>query len=542
MKCLILGLDGATWNLLKIWTDDGELPTLNKMINSGVSSNLESTIPSLTPPAWTSMFTGVNPGKHNIYDFFIMDGYNKQYLTSTERKAKCIWELLNDKKMIVLNIPQTYPPDAVNGIMVSGMGTPTLKSNFVHPKSIKQWFLKSGYELEVGISDVPKETYIKKMIDRDLKILDITSNLINNKEWDLSICVLTGSDRLQHFFWHYMDPTHPLHQKTTNKKFKYAILDYYKAVDKKLDELITSSDTLNKTNVIIASDHGFGPTCHDVYINNWLNEVGLLKFKKLKYKKTKKQNLMSIEKLSHVLHRLGIINLVSILPENLLYKIKEFLPSEQHLNKKMIKEVDWANTKAWFSSLSGQSISINLKGRQPQGIVGNTEYHQLISYLKKEMCTLEHNNQQIVENVYSKYDLYTGEYLSNADDLYIQMKDGYVLQEGTNDNLISSPKLGNVIRSGDHKLHGIFLAHGPDIKQGANIEGARIIDLAPTILHMYGVPIPRDMDGRVLAEIFREDSEMAQREIVYEEDKTKAEKNKDALKNKIGKLKTKRKI
>ena len=542
MKCLLLGLDGATWNLLKKWANEGELPTIKKLIDKGISSSLESTIPSLTPPAWTSMFTGVNPGKHNIFDFVINEGYGKKYLTSLERKTKCIWEILTNKKMIVLNVPQTYPPDAVNGIMVSGMGTPSLKSNFTYPPNIKESLLKSGYDLEIGISDVPKEVYIDKIIESDAKLLTIASNLINNNEWDLSICVLIGSDRLQHFFWHFMDSTHPCHQKNTNKKLKSAILDYYKTVDEKLNELISSNNYSEETNVLIVSDHGFGPTYYDVSINNWLNEIGLLKFKNPKKYKRMIQNLISIEKLSHILQILGIKSLVSKLPEKLFCKIKEAIPSEQHLNKQMIREIDWPNTKAWFASLSGQSILINLKGRQPQGIVTKKEYCQLISHLKKEMCNLKHNDQLIVEKVYTKDELYEGDYLFNADDLYIKMKDGYVLQEGLNDNLISRPKFGSAIRSGDHRLHGIFLAHGPDIKQGANIEGARIIDLAPTILHMYGVPIPRDIDGRVLTEIFREDSEMAQREIVYEEDKTKAEKNKDALKNKIGKLKTKRKI
>lgn len=539
IKIIIIGIDGATWDILKPWIEQDELPALKKIMDSGVHGDLECTIPPLTPPGWTSAFTGTNPGKHNIFDFFTNDGYEKKLVTSRDRKARAIWQILDDKKHIVINVPQTYPPEEINGIMISGMGTPDLKSNFTYPLELKEQITSMGYMLDYeDLLDYnnDKDIYVNSIKEMIIKRTNVATHLMKNHEWDVFTLVYVATDRIQHFFWKYMDPKNPAYNNPESKKYRNAIFDTYKQLDKSIENVLDGVD--ENVTTLIFSDHGFGPIYHDVYLNNYFKELGLLDIKH-----DNKSSILqkigftqdTIINIGNYLGKLGFSNLVRFV----YAKTKKQL----YLNMGM-RYIDWSKTTACFSSLSGQSIRLNLKGREPDGTVEQKDYDKTIELIIKKLYELEDpaTNEKIVDKVYRRKDVYSGPYAKHADDLIVKMKSGYVLQENFGEKLVMPSKQGPADRSGDHRINGIFLINGNSIKINSKIKNARIIDLAPTILHMFGTPIPRDMDGRVLTEIFREDSEMAQREIVYEEDKTKTENDRDALKNRIGKLKQKRKI
>jgi len=538
-KLLIIGIDGATWDILEPWIKQGALPTLEKLCKNGVTGKLECTIPPLTPPGWASAFTGTNPGKHNIFDFFVHDGYEKKLVTSRDRKARAIWQILSDKKHIVINVPQTYPPEEINGIMISGMGTPDLKSNFTYPLELKDQITSMGYMLDYeDLLDYnnDKDIYVNSIKEMIIKRTNVATHLMKNHEWDVFTLVYVATDRIQHFFWKYMDPKNPAYNHPESKKYRNAIFDTYKQLDKSIEHLLNGVDE-NVTTVVF-SDHGFGPIYYDVYLNNYFKDLGLLDIKH-----DNKNSLLqkigftqdNIVNIGSYLGKLGFGNLVRFV----YAKTRKQL----YINMGM-RYVDWSKTTAWFSSISGQSIRLNLKGREPDGIIDQKDYDKTIELIIKKLHELEDpaTKEKIVDEVYRRGDVYSGPYAKHAEDLIVKMKSGYVLQENFGEKLVMPSKQGPADRSGDHRINGIFMIKGDSIKVNSNIKNARIIDLAPTILHMFGAPIPRDMDGRVLTEIFRADSEMAQREIVYEEDKTKAEKNKDVLKSKIGNLKQKRKI
>lgn len=207
-----------------------------------------------------------------------------------------------------------------------------------------------------------------------------------------------------------------------------------------------------------------------------------------------------------------------------------------------MRYIDWSKTTACFSSLSGQSIRLNLKGREPDGTVEQKDYDKTIELIIKKLHELEDpaTNEKIVDKVYRRDEVYSGPYTKHSEDLIVKMKNGYVLQENFGEKLVMPSKQGPADRSGDHRINGIFLMNGNSIKINSKIKNARIIDLAPTILHMFNVPIPRDMDGRVLTEIFCEDSETAKRKIVYESKTLQS--NKRQIKNKISSLKFAKKI
>lgn len=536
-KLLIIGIDGATWDKLEPWIKQGALPTLEKLCKNGVTGKLECTIPPLTPPGWTSAFTGTNPGKHNIFDFLKNDGYEKKLVTSRDRKARAIWQILDDKKHIVINVPQTYPPEKINGIMISGMGTPDLKSNFTYPLELKEQITSMGYMLDYeDLLDYNnnKDIYVNSIKEMIIKRTNVATHLMKNYDWDVFTLVYVATDRIQHFFWKYMDPKNPAYNNPESKKYRNAIFDTYKQLDKSIENVLNGVD--ENVTTLIFSDHGFGPIYHDVYLNNYFKELGLLD--------TKHDNKSSI------LQKIGftqdtIVNIGSYLGKlgfsNLVRLVYAKTKKQLYLNMGM-RYIDWSKTTACFSSLSGQSIRLNLKGREPDGTVEQKDYDKTIELIIKKLHELEDpaTNEKIVDKVYRREDVYSGPYVKHADDLIVKMKSGYVLQENFGEKLVMPSKQGPADRSGDHQINGIFMINGKSIKINSKIKNARIIDLAPTLLHMFCVPIPRDMDGCVLTEIFREDSEMAQREIVYESKTLQS--NKRQIKNKILSLKLAKKI
>lgn len=519
-KVLVIGIDGATFTLIKPRIKKNLLPTFKKLYEDGVHGTLMSTIPPLTPPAWTSAFTGVNPGKHNIYDFFAKDGYKKKIINNKHRKKKAIWQL-KDKKCIVINVPQTYPPDEINGIMISGMGTPGSLSNFVYPSIMKNKLKSKNYIIDYSdIFDLTtnRRLYIKKIYEMVEKRTEVAIELMKQHEWDIFIVVFSAPDRVQHFFWKYMDEN--------DKKFGSVIYNTYLKIDEEINKFLKNID--ENTYIIIFSDHGFGPLYYDVYINNYLQQLGILKLNKNKrnvlYKILNTKNLI---KIGNLMSKFGLSSLVRW----------SYIKLKKNFINLDLKNIDWSNTKAWFYSHSGQSIRINLKGREPQGIVDESEYDDLINKITEELLSLKHNGRRLIKKVYKVNEIYKGSYIENAPDLIILPEDGYALQQGFSNELILPAKQGPAERSGDHRLEGIFFSCGPDIKKNYKIVNAKIYDIAPTILHIFRVPIPKDMDGRVLKEIFKEDSELAKREIIYAK-----EDEKDKIRDTIKSLKESGKI
>ena len=265
-------------------------------------------------------------------------------------------------------------------------------------------------------------------------------------------------------------------------------------------------------------------------INKWLHDLGLLSYKKVDISSTREYRIKSLkgQKISGItlfLNKLGftqdsIIRTIGKIPiSRLVYKylpkrVKEIFQAMPTTNL----DIDWANTKVFLSSFFGtesQSIMINLKGRDPQGTVDPSEYGKLREYVINKLKELKdpETMEKIFEDVFKKEEIYTGPYLNEAPDIVTLLRGEYKFSVDLNAKEIITPL--NRIK-GSHRLYGIFIAYGQDIKQGITIENARIIDLAPTILHIMGVPIPKDMDGRVLKEIFDEGSECAKRQIKYQ--------------------------
>ncbi|MGD2048236.1 MAG: alkaline phosphatase family protein, partial [Chloroflexota bacterium] len=281
-KVVVIGLDGAPFPLIQKWVNSGDLPNLAQITNRGSFGVLRSTIPVHSPTAWSTFITGLNPGKHGVYDFVRRepDSYRLRVTRSNQIAGASLWHLLstNGRKVGIMNVPMTYPPEEVNGFLISGLGTPDYVS-YTYPPSLSQELNSAGYRVN------KKFFYDPERIDEWLEDLHqvselrgkIACQLMRDKTWDFFMVVFRNTDEICHFFWRHMDSTHPEHDPGAPEKYKSAILDLYRRVDHWVGEIRKAAG--NDTNIIVMSDHGAGPLYKDVFINEWLLANGWLKLK-----------------------------------------------------------------------------------------------------------------------------------------------------------------------------------------------------------------------------------------------------------------------
>ena len=514
MRLLVIGLDGATFDLIKPWTAQEELPTLKMLMENGVHSDLISTIPPVSSPAWPSFMTGKNPGKHGIFDFVgRSDGYSREIRNASDIKAKTFWKLLSEegKMCIVVNVPVTYPPEEIKGCITTGMLTPP-NACYVYPPEIYEELKKICYIPSVEGEEIRRKTSPEQILDYLVGVasrrVEAVFYLMKKFDWDFCMIVFSGTDAIQHNLWQH-------HRKK--------ILQYYKKVDTLIKELINKAGS--KTNIILISDHGFGPVYKAFHINYFLHKLGLLEFKTEgrsgDYVKVKDYRSAK-GKLERILFKLGIT-------KEIVYttaKKMHMLWILQKMYKKLYikipttkKAIDWKKTKVFYNSTIGPapSLEINLEGREPEGIVKKEEYAKLREFIISELLKVKdpETGRKIVQDAFRRGDIYHGPYVSEAPDItFLTNNFEYSATERVyGDSLVSEPVHKG---RGAHRMNGIFIAYGPDIKNtGEELKKARIIDLAPTILHMFSLEVPEDMDGKVLTYIFKPDSPIAKRPKKY---------------------------
>jgi predicted AlkP superfamily phosphohydrolase/phosphomutase len=278
LRVFLLGLDAATFTILRPWAEQGHLPTLARLMREGAWGTLLSTTPASTPLAWTSMITGVHPGKHGIFGFVkLKQGtYELDVVTSRDRRRPAIWNLLDAAGLtsIIVDVPFTYPPEAINGVMVSGLGTPDITRPFVHPEDLRPAVVRQ-------CGAYPLEMYYRGSIDDFLAQgryitrhrLCLAQSLFDARPWDFFMLGITAPDRLQHVLWKYLDPAHPLYSPDDAARHGPGILNYYRGLDDGIAEILDRLD--DRTVFLLASDHGFGPLERNVSLLRWLNREGL---------------------------------------------------------------------------------------------------------------------------------------------------------------------------------------------------------------------------------------------------------------------------
>ena len=482
MKVLVVGLDGATMDLIKPWAREGKLPTFEKLMSEGSYGELESVMPTITIPAWNCLATGKNSGKLGCFSFIqkVYGSYDFRVYSSMVKEERDIWDILSDygKDVFVLNAPNTLTAHKINGLMVAGCLCP-LEERLTYPESLRGVLHNLDYEgdtvdpsILASLKDSEYSIKHKEITEKHCKVLF----RFLEQTWDFGFFVFTELDRIQHKFWDH----------------ESILLDHYQHIDGKLKDLLGRLEKENDgTNIMIVSDHGFGPNSRAFLPNEWLLRRGLLEVRRI-------PTLNFFKALVSILSKPIPLKMLSSASNFPLLRTL-FRSINLHTGKTPIQ---WDKTKA-FSYGTWGTIYVNLSGREPQGVVKEEEYEKLRSEIIEELG-------KISVKAYRREELYHGEYLEFAPDIVIQVDDNVTA-------ISAKVWRGEEFAKwygGSHRLNGTFIAWGPDIKESIEIE-AKIYDVAPTILHMFGMPIPKDMDGRVLKEIFKD--ELATREIKYKE-------------------------
>ncbi|WXG40375.1 MAG: alkaline phosphatase family protein [Candidatus Freyarchaeum deiterrae] len=525
MKVLVIGLDGATWNILLPLVEQGKLPTFRRLMEKGVWGNLQSTYPFSTAPAWKSYSTGKNPGKLGLYSWCGFDVKNPELkvMYSDPFQSKEIWDYLGEQDLTsgVINLPLSCPPRRIKGFIVSGFPMSD-SADYTFPKDLKKTLVEK-YDYKINPSEYTldprrqlprKNKLVSEVEDLIKKRFAATKYLIQSYSPDFTHITLFYTDAIQHFFWKEMEDR--------DERFGGVIEKIWKVIDAEIGKLLNQ---LGKdTNILIMSDHGFTSVKATFYLNRWLLEKGYLNLSTLNILLTSLR--LYNKKTSQVIRKLGLDKIVRLIPRKNLIRLQLKINLAEASD--LIAQTDWNTTKAINVGECGIFLNLNHD---------RNGYETLRTKLIKEINGIKNpkTGENLVIDVKRKEDIYQGEHLELAPDLVVIPNEGYrifdILQG-------SSWDLENKVWSAYHRLQGVFIAYGPDIKEGYRIENAKIYDLAPTVLHMFQVPIPRDMDGRVLTEIFQESSELSKKEIISQDMETE----KILLRGKIKKLKELKKI
>jgi predicted AlkP superfamily phosphohydrolase/phosphomutase len=507
-RVCVIGIDGATFDLIRPLAAEGKLPTLSEIMREGASGPL-LTVPGLnSAAAWSSFLTGKNPGKHGIFDFYqpIPGSYRIRFLNGGDRHGESLWSLLSreGRKVGVINVPMTFPAEAVDGFLVSGLDAPGANSpGFAYPaglmqelrREVGQYTLLPGL---VGYMLAGKEAEGLARLEECLaRRVAATTYLLNSREWDFFMVVFNAVDSVQHCFWKYADPSFAGPTDEERQRFGGAIARVYSLVDSAVAQIraLLPEDTV----VIVMSDHGAGPRHLAArQLNPWLEAIGLLCYEPPR--PSLRKTLASLAKAAYA-------RLERIPNRRLKESLLRAAPGlrDRIRSDLLLSGIDWARTKA-FADPVGSTIRLNLVGREPDGAVhAGPESEEVLELISRRLleCTDRVTGSPAVEAVQRRDEAFRGPHVSDAPELVIRWNSRTPINSlsGAAASHGDFPTGQFRAISGDHRPEGVLMMAGPGVVAGASIRGARIEDLFPTILHLMNVGTPPDLDGEILNSI-----------------------------------------
>jgi predicted AlkP superfamily phosphohydrolase/phosphomutase len=508
---LILGLDGATLDLVEAWASCGELPHLARLMREGSCGRLASTVPAATFPSWTTFMTGVNPGRHGVFDFTRRDpgSYRVRFVNATFRKAPSIWRRLSDagKRVTVLGLPGTYPPESINGYMVSGFDTPVTTradASFVHPPRFARELERlGGFPFadfqEFRIDSGWHERALASLLEAIQRKERLARELLDREPWDCFMLLLGESDTAAHHFWRFHDPASPRFDAAGSARLGDPIRTVYRALDGLVGRLV---ERVPGARVLIVSDHGFGGAGDTALrLNRWLAENGWLAWQPSGRQSRRAGALRSAalaaipERWQAACFRLAGGRIASAVESGVRFG-----------------GIDWRRTQAFSEELNyAPSVWLNVAGRDPGGQVAAADYDRTCARLAEQLRAWQDpiHGTKVVRHVWRRDEVYDGACVEWAPDLILDLEtpgrysyvclpsygqSGPVL-ERMSGAALSAGKLSGM--SGSHRPDGLFILTGPEVAPG-RLRGAAMADMAPTILALCGVGVPSGWDGRPL--------------------------------------------
>jgi predicted AlkP superfamily phosphohydrolase/phosphomutase len=455
-RVLIIGLDCAPPELVfDRWR--GDLENLGSLMEEGIYGELESTIPPITVPAWTSMMTGKNPGTLGLYGFRNRADYSYDemvFANSQYVKDETVWDILSRerKRSIIIGVPQTYPPKPLNGCLITSFLTPDTTCQYTYPPELRGEVeaLVGEYLLDVdNFRTEEKERLLRQIYEMTERRFRVAKHLMTTQPWEFFIVVEIGLDRMHHGFWKFFDEGHRKYQP--DSKYKDVIRDYYLHLDRQVGELLSLVG--KDTAVMVVSDHGAKGMEGGICINEWLMEKGYLALEG---------------------------------------KPTEMVP----LSK---ARIDWDRTTAWGEGGYYCRLFLNVKGREPRGAIERSKYDEVRDKLKRELEDLiDEKGNHIGTRVFKPEEIYP---VVNgiAPDLIVYFGD-------LSWRSVGSVGIGSVHTfendtgpdDANHSQYGIFIMGGAEMEAHRKVSGLHIMDVAPTVLNLLGLRVPEDMEGKVI--------------------------------------------
>jgi predicted AlkP superfamily phosphohydrolase/phosphomutase len=506
-RVYVVGFDGASWRFLEPLIQRGEAPNFERLMTQGTHGELVSTIPFQSAAAWVTFMTGKNSGRHGVYMFQDYDALSYSYVGRTANSryfsGQTIFDVVGHLQGTVaaIRVPMTFPAWPVNGIMVSGFPTPGDTDESFHPATLRSRVGSAGQTDEPDFRLLTTEQQVASL-DAQMERMSSLLAQVMDEKFDLFMVVHRVPDPVHHFFIKFVDQRTPVYEPNQAQRWGDVVNRFYRKMDAALGETL---DRLSPDDTIfVISDHGGAITPpRQLNVNVWLASQGLLAPQEQRI--SPKQRLYALNQ--------------RILPSRLRSMLRRRAPKTVRGGLQTmwrdLQRIDFARTQAYHFPMKCPPLAgivINVRGRQPQGTVPPDEYEAIREHIMRGLrqITDPKTGDQVVREVYKRDDLFEGEFVERAPDIIVWCHDMY--KEGP---LAQGPLVGQVPFDelqqvpGSHDEKGIFLAMGPDIAAGVNLDDARLIDLPPTILHAMELPVPSDMDGRVLSGIFTD----ARREV-----------------------------
>ncbi|HOQ05407.1 MAG TPA: alkaline phosphatase family protein [Anaerohalosphaeraceae bacterium] len=491
---LLIGIDGGTWTVLEPAIQAGCMPFLKSIRDRGVWGVLKSTIPAITPAAWGAFQTGKNPGASGVYDFYCWSAKErKEYPVNSQYLGKTIWQRFSEAGLTcgVLNVPMTYPPRPIRGVVVSGLLTPSLDSDFTYPADFKQELLQAVPDYDIlTFKKLQKEKITQKTIHNFVNQMAQTvwvrtraaKFIIRSRNPDVMMVHFQSSDVIQHGLWHFISPDCPEYDPSLQQ---YVFEKYYRILDSSIAEIVQEfyPSQLDRGGVFLLSDHGF--TRHRMRFNmgNWLVQQGYLRICSAR--------ILGLP-VSELAQRIRLGRILGFLLPPIWHRkvLSRFYPRPVC--------VDWDCSRVYATGYCNEGFLFVLENDP----------------LKKEMICktvveklLEVNDPatggKVIEKVYRKEEVFQGAYLDQMPDLVVCPCSGYSITGGYQyeKTLFEPVRLKTDFHLGKHHPDGFFVAAGEGLIRSGGGQ-ANLLDIAPTLLAYMGVPIPSDMDGQVRQEWF----------------------------------------
>ncbi|MGH7894011.1 MAG: alkaline phosphatase family protein, partial [Candidatus Binatia bacterium] len=500
---VVIGLDGATLDLTLPWAAEGRLPVLDALMRRGAWARLRSTTPPATFPAWTSLVTGVNPGRHGVLDFTerVPGTYRVRFVNGSHRRMPALWTRVSamGRRAAVVTVPGTYPPEVTCGVMVSGWDSPlttAIDGSFVHPRAFYD-------ELRHVVGRLPFADFqevttgpgwharaLASLVDGIDRRARLTRHLAERERWDLLMVVFGESDTVAHHFWRWCDPASP---RFARSAFGDAILRVYRALDAALGQILAAAPP--DAVVAVVSDHGSGGASDMVvHLNRRLAQCGLLEFDR------------TPSPLGSWLRGATLAVVPAALQGGLLRRLPVTAGRVESLAR--FGGVTWRGTRAFSDELDYHpSVWLNVRGREPEGTVALAEYERTRDAVIAALTSWRYEDgRPVVARAWRRENLLAGPYVERAPDVLVEL----ALVDGYSPSCLRSGGAGPAVRrlaphehgggkgagmSGAHRPDGLLVLAGTGVRPVGEIAGCHVTDVVPTLLAAAGVPIPHGLDG-----------------------------------------------